>query len=185
MSTYNSRTGQWEEGSASGGMFPFLSQEKNKYNYRNEFPRAQKPTGNEQIAIQGSEEGLSGTGAHFGGGNLMDALRKILQSGKYDNILGRGEPPKAAGFGFDLPTLEMGGTVMGGIGKFMTGMGALETANYAGKSYEEKKKQNTLNWGAAKEARAGDVLQANANIGDQNAYRTSQGMTNLADYITA
>ena len=133
---------------------------------------------------QGSGEGLSGINAHFGGqGNLVEALRKILQSGKYDDILGRGGPPKPAGFGFDLPTMQMGGNVLGGIGKFMTGLGALETAKYAGKSFDEKSKYNALNWEQQLLKRAGEVSGENALRGDDNAYRTAQGIGHLAQMI--
>ena len=88
-----------------------------------------------------------------------------------------------AGFGFDLPTMQMGGNVLGGIGKFMTGLGSLETAKYAGKSFDSKERQNLLNWGAAKEKRAGEVSGENALRRDDNAYRTVQGIGHLAKMI--
>ena len=187
--SYNARTGQWEEGSASGGVFPFLSQEKNKYVYDQQFPGEKERQAQAAIAAskgQGSGEGLSGINAHFGGeGTFIDQLKKMLQSGKYNEMLGIGKPPQPAGFGFDLPTMEMGGNVLGGIGKFMTGLGSLETAKYAGKSFDEKSKYNALNWQAQLAKRAGEVSGENALRRDDNAYRTAQGIGHLADYITA
>ena len=126
-------------------------------------------------------------GYGMGGMQGMDAFQQMWQ-----RIAGleamrnkmRG-PPQPAGFGFDLPTMEMGGNVLGGIGKFMTGLGSLETAKYAGKSFDEKSKYNKLNWEQQLLKRAGEVSGENALRGDDNAYRTAQGIGHLADYITA
>ena len=124
-------------------------------------------------------------GYGMGGMQGMDAFQQMWQ-----RIAGleamrnkmRG-PPQPAGFGFDLPTMEMGGNVLGGIGKFMTGLGSLETAKYAGKSFDEKSKYNKLNWEQQLLKRAGEVSGENALRGDDNAYRTAQGIGHLADMI--
>ena len=126
-------------------------------------------------------------GYGMGGMQGMDAFQQMWQriaglEAMRNRMKG---PPEPAGFGFDLPTLEMGGNVLGGLGKFMTGLGSLEVAETGRDSYEEKKRQNALNWQAAKEARAGEVSGENAMRRDDNAYRTAQGIGHLADYITA
>jgi hypothetical protein len=146
----------------------------------------------EQLALQaatkaqGSGEGLSGISAHFGGeGTFIDQLKKMLQSGKYNEMLGIGKPPQPAGFGFDLPTLGAVGDIFGGAGKFMTGMGSLRVADTARDSYEEKKKYNALNWGQQLAKRAGEVSGENAMRMDDNSYRTAQGIGHLAEMIPA
>jgi len=127
---------------------------------------------------------LTGLGMQLGQHDLLRALVERLES-QYKGILGKGGPPKPAGFGFNLPTMEMGGNVLGGIGKFMTGLGALETSKYAGKSFDEKSKYNALNWEQQLLKRAGEVSGENALRGDDNAYRTAQGIGHLAKMIPA
>ena len=93
------------------------------------------------------------------------------------------EIPQQKEFGWDLPTLEMGGNVLGGFGKLFSGIGALRTAGCAGDSFREKQKYNALNFKLAKEARAGEVSGENALRMDDNAYRTAQGIGHLAQMI--
>ena len=112
---------------------------------------------------------------------LIRAFMEALKQGKIKTP----EIPQQKGFGWDLPTLEMGGNVLGGFGKLFSGIGALRTAGYAGDSFREKQKYNALNWQAQLAKRAGEVSGENAMRRDDNAYRTAQGIGHLADYITA
>jgi hypothetical protein len=133
---------------------------------------------------QGFGNEMSGVDMQLGNFTRLNEYIKDLEA-RYKNF-GKGDrPPKPSGFGFNMGTLGAVGDIFGGAGSFMTGMGALETAKYAGKSFDEKSKYNALNWGEQLKKREGDVLEANAGIMDDNAYRTAQGMTNLADLIRA
>jgi hypothetical protein len=124
------------------------------YSHNNSYNTAQN------IATQNNDQGSLAFPNAVGGGIDIRALIEQLRA----NLSGFKPPeiPQQKGFGFDLPTINMAGDVVGNFGKLFSGIGALKTAGYAG-----------------------DVLQANAGIMDDNAYRTAQGMTNLADLIKA
>ena len=127
---------------------------------------------------QQGQTGLPNVGAD---NPLIRAFMEALKQGRMKTP----EIPQQKGFGWDLPTLEMGGNVLGGFGKLFSGIGALKTAGYAGDSFREKQKYNALNWQAQLAKRAGEVSGENAMRRDDNAYRTAQGIGHLADYITA
>ena len=89
----------------------------------------------------------------------------------------------ASGFGMNLDTFNMAGNALGGLGKLAQGWAALKGLGIAEDQMMQNQAQFDQNFGMQQKAYDANVLQTNNRIGDQNAWKTAQGRTDLAKLV--
>ena len=112
---------------------------------------------------------LQGTGSMFGNNNPLGGSAP------------GGSGP--SGFGMNLPTFNMAGNALGGLGKLAQGWAALKGLGIAEDQMMQNQAQFDQNFGMQQKAYDANVLQTNNRIGDQNAWKTAQGRTDLAKLV--
>tara|TARA_R110002020_G_scaffold147022_4_gene322087 strand:- start:264 stop:722 length:459 start_codon:yes stop_codon:yes gene_type:complete len=90
---------------------------------------------------------------------------------------------KGSGFGWNMDTMNMIGSGLGGLGNLARGWAAIKGLGIAEDQLEENKRQYNQNFGQQLRAFEGDRTRANTRISDQNAWKTAQGRTDLGSLI--
>ena len=88
-----------------------------------------------------------------------------------------------SGFGMNLPTFNMAGNALGGLGKLAQGWAAIKGLGIAEDQMMQNQAQFDQNFGMQEKAYDANVLQTNNRINDQNAWKTAQGRTDLAQLV--
>ena len=97
-----------------------------------------------------------------------------------NNSLGGSGP---SGFGMNLDTFNMAGNALGGLGKLAQGWAAIKGLGIAEDQMMQNQTQFDQNFGMQEKAYDANVLQTNNRINDQNAWKTAQGRTDLAQLV--
>ncbi len=90
---------------------------------------------------------------------------------------------KGPGFGWNMDTMNMIGTGLGGIGNLARGWAAIKGLGIAEDQLDENKRQYNQNYAQQLRAFEADRTRANTRISDQNAWKTAQGRTDLGSLI--
>jgi hypothetical protein len=127
------------------------------------------------------------TGGYGGTGSLLGGLRNLtIGSDGMIKIPGTGsggDTKEDPGFGWNMGTANMISSGLGGLGNLARGWAAIKGLGIAEDQLDENKRQYNQNYAQQLRAFEGDRTRANTRIGDQNAWKTAQGRTDLGSLI--
>jgi len=92
-------------------------------------------------------------------------------------------PPRPDGFGMNLETFNVAGNAIGGLGKLAQGWAAIKGLGIAEDQLVENQAQFAQNFGMQEKAYDANVVQANNDINNRNAWKAAQGRTDLSQLV--
>lgn len=137
-------------------------------------PLRMDPSSYDQSSLFGQNSGQQSFGLPNGLGSFKGFTLGYVPSGGGSG--GAGPESSIPEFGFNLPTFNVAGNVLGGIGKLAQGWAAIKGLGMARDSFEQQKEMANKNYDAM-------ATTVNNRINDQNAWKTAQGRTDLAKLV--